>query len=159
MSKPLKNQCPPCAGFCVFTDDLSKVLLVNDNGFPKGKLDMVEFTDSKSGKSKKILEESLTGAFRELKEETGLSPNKIRQIGVEYVDELSVKGNPATRYYVAKIIDENTKLKPEDILEIHTARFVSIKEVLQSDLLVKKRVDVLNKALELAKLGVDQLQV
>lgn len=142
-------KCPPCAGFCVFKTTLDEVLLVNDCGFPKGKLDLIENTDQKNKKPKKKLEESLVGAYRELKEETGLPADKIKQIGSDYIDEMSVKGNPATRYYVAVIMDDTFKFKPEDTLEIQKACFVPINEAMT--LLSKKRQDVLKKALELVK--------
>ena len=89
---------PGCAGFVVFSSDHERVVLVETHrghlGFPKGKRHKGE-----------TLEET---AYRELKEETGLTNTDIivfPELG--YFDELSNKGNPNIRYYVCHTINDN----------------------------------------------------
>lgn len=133
---------PPCAGFVIFTRDQKKVLLICSKkgtfGYPKGKRDPID---------KHHKEEPLTAAYRELKEETGLPGNKIEKIDNIYVDEPSVKGNPAIRLFIGIILDEQFKFKPEDTEEIVEAALYPIDQAM--DLLMDKRKIVLSKAIEL----------
>jgi len=82
----------PCAGFVVLSKDATKVVIVathsgNNLGFPKGK--------------RKKDESYKETALRELEEETGLSADQIDIVENVYFDEMSVRNNPATRYFVA----------------------------------------------------------
>lgn len=89
----------PCAGVIVLHDE--KTVLVETYcghlGFPKGK------------RHKK--ETLLDCALRELAEETGLCFHHITLIEGLHVDEISVRGNPNTRYFVA-FLNEKAKEKP-----------------------------------------------
>ena len=128
---------PPCAGFIVFTKNKDKVLLVvthrNVIGFFKGK--------------KRKNEDSLMTAYRELQEETGLSHDMIEKIDNLYVNELSFKGNPATRLYLGYLSIEKPQLKAFDVDEIAHIYFENIEDALIS--LLPKRKKVLSEAISL----------
>ena len=132
---------PTCAGFLIFTKDLSSVLLVTNHNnvysFPKGKIE-----------KKKGEKDALIAAYRELKEETGVTSDQVTALDGVYVDEDSMKGQPgAIRLFLGFLNDENYQFQPEDKDEIRTAELVPIKNALE--VLMEKRQKVLNLGLQL----------
>lgn len=128
---------PPCAGFIIFTQSIDKVLLITTHkniiGFPKGK--------------KEKNEDSIKAAYRELQEETGLTADMIQPIKGLYVDEMSVRGNLATRLYIGFLLIENPQLEPTDHDEIANVYFEQIEHAMKK--LMPKRRSVLSEALHL----------
>ena len=143
---------PSCAGFILFTQDLQKVVLIkthrNVYGFPKGKRDKGK-VPSDSRKKVKMNENPLVAAYREATEETGISKEEITQIGDLFVDELSFKGNPATRLYIGLVNENQVVLDPIDKDEIAEVKFVDL--VTARTILIEKRQLVLNEALDKLK--------
>jgi 8-oxo-dGTP pyrophosphatase MutT (NUDIX family) len=129
----VRNKNTQCAGFVVICKPQRKVLLVSTHnnawGYPKGKKE-----------SKETLEEC---AFRELKEETGLTREEINVIDMEttFFNEITNKGMPSVRLYVATT-DEIIKPKIEDIDELIAAQWVDYDEALKI-LTIKNRKQVL----------------
>ena len=128
---------PPCAGFIIFSQSGDKVLLISTHkniiGFPKGK--------------KEKDEDSITAAYRELHEETGLTANMIKPVQGLYVDEMSIRGNYATRLYIGILSIENPQLEPIDHGEIASVYFEDIGQAMIQ--LMPKRKKVLASALSL----------
>ncbi len=93
---------PPCAGVLVFRtrDGEAEIVLVQARsgkwGFPKGKRERGESVEQ--------------NAFRELAEETGLSADQLSVIRGASIDEASVKGHLAVRYFIARLIDSRAQL-------------------------------------------------
>ena len=81
----------PCSGFIILSNDKKRTVLVRTHrgnfSFPKGK--------RKKGETYKET------ALRELEEETGLREEDIVIQNISCFDELSYKGNPSVRYFVA----------------------------------------------------------
>ena len=129
----------PCAGFIILTKDLKHVVLVqNHNGvysFPKGNC-----------KSNETMSET---AYRELHEEAGIIPSAIEVLDNKFIDELSNKGNLAIRLFIGFLIDEKFKLQPQDTDEIATVKLVDVETA--KSVLIQKRKDVLENALEIVK--------
>lgn len=112
MSKPKA----PCAGVIVLDPTITKVVLISTHnnvwGFPKGKR---EKTDASV----------VDAALRELKEESGLSPNDIKLISNETIVENSIRGNPATEYFVGVLANYTPNLNPKDVDEIKCVKLVT----------------------------------
>jgi 8-oxo-dGTP pyrophosphatase MutT (NUDIX family) len=127
-----------CAGFVVICKPERKVLLVsthNDNwGFPKGKRE-----------KKEPFEEC---AFRELKEETGLTRNQIEPIDMQNTsfNEITDKKKPSVRLYVATT---QALIKPvvEDEDELSKAEWVDFDEAI-TRLTIKNRYQILKCAID-----------
>ena len=160
-AKPLNVVDPPlpCAGVVVFDkmDAPTQVVLVKTHndvwGFPKGKRN--------SGES------MLDCAKRELLEETGIHSELLVPIDPErYVDEPSSRTpkaqpgettpqqpRPAIRLFVTSFRDAATSYrpKPEDVEELADARMVPLEEAFLLLAPLAKRVDVLQKAIALAR--------
>jgi len=134
------NNTRVCAGFIVLCKE--HVLLVETPnhvwGFPKGK------------KNKK--EDLFDCAFRELKEETGLTKDQIIMIDKNIVfNEVSKKDKSCVHLYLATT-SELIKPKVQDQTELLTAKWVNVKEALK--ILTKKNrkqilIDAINKYIEL----------
>jgi 8-oxo-dGTP pyrophosphatase MutT (NUDIX family) len=127
-----------CGGFLVFTKDKKQIVLVKTPrgvyGFPKGKI--------KQG------ETNYDCAFRELHEETSLTANDIESLGdAVFLDELSHRGQPAIRLYVAYLKDtvDVKKIAPLDKDELDNAVLVDVDEA--NKVLMDKRKTVLSDAL------------
>jgi 8-oxo-dGTP pyrophosphatase MutT (NUDIX family) len=126
----------PCAGFVVFNSDSTKVVMVST---PRGNL---SFPKGKRNKG----ETDLETAFRELREETGLSEETIVRIGNEYVDEMSNKGHPNVRYFVCRIKDDRFKFIIEDEEELASVEWYDVNRVDSLPNLKNQRKDVLKRA-------------
>lgn len=130
----------PCAGIIVFNNisDLDfETILVNTKvgnfSFPKG------------GRHK--LETPIEAAWRELKEETGLTQEHVTLIDEDFIDELSNKGFASVRYFVGYL----TQKKPIitfDKDELEQACWYSIKDALEIKKFKNARKEILIKAYE-----------
>lgn len=136
----------PCAGVIVFkhneNEEISVCLVKTHNnvyGFPKGK------------RNKK--EELKDCAYRELQEESGITPGDIEPLDeTKVVFESSMtnfnrKGNICVKLYVTKLINKEVKLNPFDLNEIALCDFIPIS--VAKLLLMDKRKIVLEEALKL----------
>ena len=130
---------PYCCGIIIFNNNLAKTVLVETHrewkSFPKGKREKGE-TDMEC-------------AVREVEEETGLLVDNLN-ISEQYLDEPSNKGNGATRYFVAQIINDNVKFK-YDQNELKSVKWHGNEEI---DSLIKfkpVRKEVFKQVLQLAK--------
>ncbi|KAL6042022.1 8-oxo-dGTP diphosphatase [Balamuthia mandrillaris] len=142
----------PCAGVVIFAGGEErgegsfgaslKVALVKTKegrwGFPKGKRNRGET--------------SLQTAFREVKEETGLDAGEDYELLPQQEDlllELSVKGNPAVEYFVAKALPGVPANKPlvcldqDEQLEVE---WVDVEEALRRVSREKNRRSILEAA-------------
>ena len=130
MSKELKV---PCSGIIVFDKD--KTILVatklGNFSFPKGKRDKGE-TD-------------LETAWRELREETGLTSEHVQLITNEYFDELSSKGNPSIRYFVGRLVKQ-LDIITFDEEELATVAWYGIDEALSLIKFKTERKNILVEA-------------
>lgn len=126
----------PCAGFIVLSKDMTKVVIVsthaNNLGFPKGK--------------RNRFESYMQTALRELEEETGLTSNEINIVENVFFDEMSLRGHPATRYFVALIKDEHTEFFFDEE-ELEEVCWLSCDELLESDNFRDTRKIILKDAL------------
>lgn len=102
---------PRCAGVIILHPDGSTVLVQTERGrysFPKGK--------------RKKKEDHFDAACRELLEETGITIDKLEFIDDFYIDEMSDRGNPNIRYYVAKYIAEEKVIDfvfdPDELIKV-----------------------------------------
>lgn len=108
-NKPTMNTIP-CAGIIVFDGD--KTILVNTDvgnfSFPKGGRESLETPQTvvqrKEKRNKAIFETPIQTAWRELKEETGLTKEHVELISEDPIDELSNKGFPSVRYFVGYLV-------------------------------------------------------
>ena len=130
----------PCTGVIIFSkiwDDIKTVLVQTHRGyysFPKGKLEKGE--------------KDFDGAIRELKEETGIDYKILTFIKDVELEELSVKGNPSVKYYIAILEEEyNNFVFDED--ELKNVEWFTIENALELDGLRKGRKETLKKAYEL----------
>ena len=71
------------------------------------------------------------------------------QVSDIFVDELSFKGNPATRLYIGFVDENNVCLNPVDKDEIAEVGFFDIEKA--KTILIDKRIKVLNDAFNLLK--------
>ncbi|ARF11907.1 NUDIX hydrolase [Klosneuvirus KNV1] len=128
----------PCGGVIVFDQKIEHCILVktenNNYGFPKGKRNKGESMEQT--------------ALRELYEETGLTRDHIKLIDNMTLDELSVKGNPCIRYYLATCDNINHTFKFDD-KELAEVKWYKIDDAMK--LLWDKRIIVLNQAIEKMK--------
>jgi 8-oxo-dGTP pyrophosphatase MutT (NUDIX family) len=142
MDKQLKNQ-PGCGGFIVIYNS-QYVLLVKTPegnwGFPKGKIE------------KKLNEDLLKCAFRELQEETGLTPDQIKPYKTDTIwfDEITNKGMHSVRLYIA-MIDQMIKPIISDTEELAEAQWIKIDDAYKL-LTIKNRAEILLNAIEKTKL-------
>jgi len=116
--------------------DKSKTVVVSthaDNwGFPKGKR-----TKSES---------YMDTALRELEEETGLTKDKIDIVDDVFFDEMSLRGHPATRYFVALVKDDNSEFFFDD-QELSDVKWVLCNDLFESDRFRESRKIILKEAL------------
>ena len=138
IDKMIKKTNITCAGFVILTRDNNQTILVKTHmgnlSFPKGKI--------KKG------EKYLDAAFRELEEETGLIEDNIDIIEDLYFDELSQKGFPSTRYFVAYIKDIEHKFK-FDLDELCDVEWYACNEVANLDKIKKARKAILVEILDM----------
>lgn len=129
----------PCSGVIVFDEKLEKCVIVktenNNYGFPKGKREKGETFEQ--------------NALRELYEETGLTKNKLLFAENVFIDELSRKGNPCTRYMIAKYNHPDKHVFKFDKNELAEVNWCILDEVI--DKLEDKRKTVLNSAIATIK--------
>jgi len=125
---------PPCAGIIVFNGD-STILVQTDAlkySFPKGKRNKGETP--------------IEAAWRELKEETGLTSENVQLISdTEYIDEVSRKGLPSVRYYVGKLIKNIPKLQ-FDPMELHEVEWIKVEDAMKLEKFEDKRKEILKGA-------------
>jgi len=131
---------PNCAGYQVFTEDLSQIVLVfNAKGipsFPKGKREHI----NKDKRQRRETPEET--AIRELKEETGLTKKDIRPIPEVITYEDSNSGKAGEIFLgTAILLDPNFKFDPIDKAEILRASLITIEEAMK--ILAPKRQRVL----------------
>jgi len=116
------NAVIPCAGFVVLSQDMKNVVIVsthaNNLGYPKGK--------------RNRFESYMQTALRELEEETGLTCNEINIVENVSFDEMSIRGHPATRYFVALIKDEHTEFFFDEE-ELEDVCWMKCDELFESD--------------------------
>lgn len=133
----------PCAGVIVFDCTCTSVVLIathNDVwGFPKGKREKSDVS---------VVE----AALRELREESGLTSCDIRLVSEESIVENSIRGNPATEYFVAVLKHHSHQFQPEDIDEIKCVKLATIPQAKQ--LLDDRRQKSLQTALLIATTNV-----
>jgi 8-oxo-dGTP pyrophosphatase MutT (NUDIX family) len=142
MDIKLANSQPGCGGFVVIYNS-QYVLLVKTPegkwGFPKGKIE------------KKFNEDLLKCAFRELKEETGLTSDQIIPYKTDTVwfDEITKQGMHSVRLYVA-VIDRMINPVVSDTDELAEAKWVKIDDAYKC-LTIKNRAEILSNALNIIK--------
>jgi 8-oxo-dGTP pyrophosphatase MutT (NUDIX family) len=122
-----------CSGIIVFNN--SKTILVSTKvgnlSFPKGK--------------KENMETDIETAWRELKEETGLTNEHIQLINEETIEEYTNKGNICIRYYIGFLIVEPPTFKFNEN-ELSNVAWYEIKDALELTKLKKTRKEILTKA-------------
>ncbi len=89
-------------------------------GFPKGKS---QRTDEGSG---------VVTALRELREETGLAHSDVELVSDLVLVEKSVRGNPATGYFVGRCLSGTNPPLVCDPHELASVQWVRIEEALES---------------------------
>jgi len=137
---------PPihCGGIIVFTQDLEFVTVISENGnhgFPKGKREKGETL--------------FATALRELREETGLQQEDIELIQPEtvYFDEISNKGNPCVRYWLAEYKSPQSSKEFNfifDITELNQVLWMNAQQLLPL-LTLKNRSDILVRVVKFIK--------
>lgn len=122
-----------CSGVIVFNN--SKTVLVSTKAgnfsFPKGKKERDE-TDIET-------------AWRELKEETGLTDQHVRLIDEEPIEEYTNKGNICIRYYVGFLIVEPPAFKFNEN-ELSSVAWYEIQDALELKKFKNTRKEILTKA-------------
>jgi len=122
---------PPCAGIVVLHG--TKTILVatprRRYSFPKGKREKGE--------------DSITAAWRELQEETGLTSDQVNLLTSNgeliHIDEVSDKGYPAVRYFIGRVSSEIEKLTFDDT-ELASAGWYEVNEAMDKRKLARKTV-------------------
>jgi bis(5'-nucleosidyl)-tetraphosphatase len=126
----------PCAGIVVLNGS-STVVVRTARGhysFPKGKRDADE--------------SDLAAAWRELKEETGLTSADVDPIDGVTLDELSDKGNPSIRYFVGHLKPTSAgRALTCDPTELSTVEWLTIDTVLTLPTLKDARKRILEQAI------------
>ena len=127
---------PPCSGIIVIDDEHNKTILVctdaDNYSFPKGKRHKGET--------------SLDAAWRELAEETGLTPEHVQLCKDFTIDEQSNRGNVATRYYVGRLVKEHAVII-FDAQELKKVEWMNIDTVFQLEKFKNRRKDILKDAI------------
>lgn len=127
----------PCSGFIIMSKNKKNTIIVsthhNNLGFPKGK----------RHKDEPII----NTALRELEEETGLTADKIDIIDNLYFDEMSIRGNPATRYFIGIIKNDNDNTFMFDNDELNDVKWMSCDDLFKSDRFRENRKIILNQVL------------
>jgi 8-oxo-dGTP pyrophosphatase MutT (NUDIX family) len=143
MSDTVTNYAMPCAGFVVFSQDMSKTILVQT---PRGRLSF-----PKGKRKKKKNETDMQTALRELEEETGLVADDIDIISPTiYIDEMTKKGKPSVRYFIA-IIKSDWKEFVFDKMELVEVRWYECDEIPGLSDIKDGRKEVLIKAISIIK--------
>ncbi|VBB18056.1 NUDIX hydrolase [Yasminevirus sp. GU-2018] len=132
-------------GVVTATSNEPHVLLVSTHknvwGFPKGKRNSGELYD--------------ICAFRELKEETGLTHNDINPVDMEMfcLHEVTDKGTPSVKLYLATT-DRLVTPIVEDVDELGCAKWMPVSEAYNL-LTLKNRKQILRDALSHLKIDID----
>lgn len=126
----------PCSGFIILSKDKSRTVVVSthaDNlGFPKGKRNRSEsYMDT---------------ALRELEEETGLTKTDIDIVDGISFDEMSLRGHPATRYFVASVKDDSSKFSFDED-ELSEVKWINCSDLFESDRFRESRKTILKEVL------------
>ena len=124
-----------CAGVIVTKDNDVVIVKTHSNnyGFPKGK--------------RKNKETVVENAFRELYEESGITPNMITIAKGMYVDEMSNNNNPSIRYLIAKFIGPSDFKFVFNPKELSAVKWYNIDKAAQ--LVFDKRKPVLHTVKEI----------
>lgn len=126
---------PNCAGFIVVCNDCVLLVSTHKNvwGFPKGKRHTKEL--------------HIDCAYRELKEETGLTAKDITPLDIDtfWINELSNKGTPSVRLYIATT-DKMIQPKIQDVDELASAKWVKVSDA-GKILTLKNRFKLLQDAM------------
>jgi 8-oxo-dGTP pyrophosphatase MutT (NUDIX family) len=128
---------PPCSGFIILDKDNRETILVcteRDNySFPKGKRHKGE--------------KSFDTALRETQEETGLTHEDFDIVDNVFFEEMSNRGNVATRYYVA-ILRNHKKDVSFDENELKKVVWVKYEDAFNLQNLKERRKDILKSAID-----------
>lgn len=116
----------PCAGIIVFDGDNTILVSTNrgNHSFPKGK--------------REKWESYIDTAWRELKEETGLTQEHVKLLDDTYIDEFSEKGNPSVRYFTGQLIIP-IETFTFDKGELETVKWVNINDAYTIEKLSERR--------------------
>jgi len=123
----------PCAGIIVFDNDNTILVSTScgNHSFPKGKRNKGEsYIDT---------------AWRELKEETGLTQEHVKILDNIYIDEVSQKGNPSVRYFIGQLITP-IEIFTFDKEELQNVRWVNINDAYKIEKFNQRRKEILRKA-------------
>jgi len=123
-----------CFGFVIFNNNQTVLVQTKQGiyGFPKGKRNKGE--------------SELETAYRELREETGISPNDINVSPNIYFDEQKEgKKNISVRYFLAKL-NNQVDLKIQDPDELANTFYININEALKLNNLSSIRKKILQNA-------------
>jgi len=124
----------PCAGIIVLDITNNKTILVctdyDNYSFPKGKRNKGET--------------EIITAWRELEEETGLTPDHVELYENYTIDENSDRGNIATRYYVGKLVKEHENIT-FDQEELKKVEWINMEEVYKLEKFKDRRKDILRQ--------------
>lgn len=128
----------PCCGIIVFDEDKTLLVITNSGNysFPKGKRNKNE-TD-------------LETAWRELEEESGLTPENVELIKNYYIDELSIKGFPSVRYFVGYLVKKPELLR-FNVKELQSVEWYNISEVYEISKFKPIRKTILQNAYAVLK--------
>ncbi len=124
---------PHCAGIIVF-DGNRTVLVCTPKGnfsFPKGKLNKDE--------------PEIVGAWREIREETGLSDQNVKLIENIHFDEYTAKGNLSIRYFIGTLIN-NFNNFIFDSQELYSVGWYDIDKAIEFNKMKKQRREILLQA-------------
>lgn len=125
-----------CAGIIVFSGTqtiLTKKRNSRSLSFPKGKLESNESV--------------IEGAWRELLEETGLTPQEVELIPRVHVDEVTKSGRPWIRYFIGRLKSDSTCPKLTfDPKELSRVKWYGIRVALRRRKLKDKRKRLLEAA-------------
>lgn len=137
MASTDKDKIPPCAGIIVFDGDRT-ILVETERGnlsFPKGKREKGEST--------------IETAWRELKEETGLTFDLVTLLPNVHIDEYSDKGNLSIRYFLGRILNSSDHTFTFDPKELAQVKWYPIPEALSLSQLKSTRKEILRQAYQI----------
>jgi 8-oxo-dGTP pyrophosphatase MutT (NUDIX family) len=120
----------PGAGVVIVDRDRTVLVRTHKGNysFPKGK--------------RKKNETDIQTAWREVREETGISPSELDFVPGLYVDELGKTGSPSVRYFVAHYEAKCDQIFQYDRKELADVRWVHKEELMALDSLKPKRKQV-----------------
>lgn len=116
-----------CAGVAVITNDNYIAIVKTHKGFcslPKGKREKGE--------------DVLSAAIRELREETGLTLDKITIINDVYFIENNRRGEPSIKYFAARS-EQRYSIMPGDSKELELAEWIPLAELTKQQIHEKRR--------------------